>query len=80
MLQRMDTNAKANIYLQIHECKLGDKKSTHIERIKHDIRNCKRLSAEQTTAMLCLTEVEKNELLLIFNDVVAQVQELLNSI
>ncbi len=48
----MDTNAKANIYLQIHECKLGDKKSTHIERIKHDIRNCKRLSAEQTTAML----------------------------
>lgn len=68
-----------NKYL-IPERKLRNLESTHIERIKHDIRNCKRLTAEQTTAMLCFTEEEKNELLLIFNDVFSQMQEFINSL
>jgi hypothetical protein len=55
-------------------------KSTHIERIKHDIRNFKRLTPEQITAMLCLTEVEKNELLLLYNDVTADIQVLINDL
>ncbi len=55
-------------------------KSTHIDRIKYDIRNCKRLTPEQITAMLCLTEVEKNELLLLYNDVTAHIQVLIKDL
>ena len=50
------------------------------ERIKHDIRNFKHMTSEQMTIILSLPVNEKNELLLLYNDVIEQMQTFLNNL
>jgi hypothetical protein len=49
-------------------------------QIMHDIRNFKYLNNEKTKILLNLSEKEKNEILLLYNEIVKQYGELINSL
>lgn len=46
----------------------------YLEQIKHDIRNFKKLTNQQITHVLCLPQVEKNEVLLLYNEMMEYIQ------
>lgn len=50
------------------------------ERIKHDIRNFKHMTNEQMTIILSLSNEQKNEILLLYNEVVEQMQALMENL
>ena len=49
-------------------------------QIMHDIRNFKYLNNEKTKILLNLSEKEKNEILLLYNEIVKEYGELINSL
>jgi hypothetical protein len=49
-------------------------------QIMHDIRNFKYLTNEQTKILLNLSEKEKNEILLLYNEIVKLYGQVINSL
>ena len=49
-------------------------------QIMHDIRNFEYLNNEKTKILLNLSEKEKNEILLLYNEIVKLYKELINSL
>ena len=59
---------------------MSNKNNTIKNQIIHDIRNFKGLTNEQINLLLSLSEKEKNEILLLYNEVVKHYRELINSL
>ena len=53
-------------------------KNTIINKITHDIINFKALTNQQITSLLNLTEKEKDDILLLYNEIVKTYAEYLN--
>ena len=52
--------------------------TTHFKKICHDIRNFRPLTKEQTQEILNLSEKEKDEILLLYNEITKTYSEYLN--
>jgi hypothetical protein len=57
---------------------MSNKNNTIKNQIIHDIRNFKGLTNEQINLLLSLSEKEKNEILLLYNEIVKTYEEYLS--
>ena len=57
---------------------MPDNKKTHINKITHDIRNFKHLTNDQTKTLLNLSEKEKDDILLLYNEIVKSYSDYLS--
>jgi hypothetical protein len=52
---------------------------TNLDRIKHDIRNLKRLTNAQIELLFSLPHIDKNEIILIYDDIISTIQTIIEA-